>query len=144
MDIKFEDYLSEDERKEIIKGVFHAKCLEAFDKGAERIFSNAAYHVVYQIIDGQHDGNVAEIIAKKAISVIENLSDYSVFRPSDPWGNKQSKAYDVLMESIEKARPNMEARIGVLIDELDENDIRESLKDVAHDLLDEKLFRKVA
>jgi len=139
MEINFDDYISEEEKKEIIKNVFERHCAELFKNDAERIFSNAAYKTVYKIIDDQHNGEVDKIIADKAIKCIDELSCYSVFRAEDYW-NKQSKAHNSLNDAIAQNKQRLVDKISNIIDEMDKNELKESLKEFSMDLLDEKLF----
>lgn len=144
MEIKFEDYLSEQERKDIVASVFMAKCQERFEKDAERIFSNAAYSIVHKIIDDMHDGKVDQLIAEKAKTVIEGLSVYAVFRKADHWEKGESEGYKSLNQAILNNRDALNAKIAALIDGLGEYELRETIKEQAQELLDQKLFGKAA
>ena len=142
MEIKFEDYLSEDERKQIVANIFMAKCQQAFDKGAERIFTNAAYESVFKIMNQSHNGEVAEKIAEKTGKVIDGLSDYLVFRRKDAWEKDESEGYRALNAAIHAHKQRLSDKIASIIDELDESNIKEILIDEARELLDYKLFGK--
>ena len=144
MDINFEDYLSEAERKQIVANVFMANCQQRFEKDAERIFQNAAYEVVHKIIDDMHDGQVDTIIAEKAKKLIEELTVYSVFRKSDYWEKGESECYKSLNQAVLNNKEALNDKIASLIEGMDKDELREVIKEQAQELLDYKLFGKAA
>jgi len=141
MEIDFGSYLSEDERKEIVADTFRQMCMNEFKKDSERIFSNAAYQVVYKIVDEQFEGNVSNIIAEKSVSLIKNLSSYSVFRSNDYW-NKESPAHKALNEAIEKNKQAVIDRVSEIISEFDSSDLREIILDTANEFIYDQLFKR--
>lgn len=140
MEIKIEDYISHEERVEICREAFRSMCMKKFMDDAERIFSNAAYEAVIGIVNDGFDGKAVEMVAEKAKSIIGELSPYSVFRRKDAWDHADSEGYKALQKAIRENTPALEERIREVIATLDENDLREKLKDLASELLDEKLF----
>lgn len=140
MDIRFEDYLSEDEQKEIIKDVFREKVT----KDAERILSNTAYSCVFSAVDEIMDGKAKAMISEKAIEIINDLTSFTVFHPKDAWGNPPSEAWNILMQACRENKPLIQERLKEVISNLDEDQFRETIKEEALFLLDEKLFGKKA
>ncbi len=144
MEINFEDYLSEEERKNIVANVFMAKCQQKFEKDAERIFQNSAYHVVHEIVNKMHDDKVDEIIAEKAKELIASLSVYSVFRKADYWEKGESEGYKSLNQAVLANKKLLNAKIASLIDGMDKDELRETIIEQAQMLLNDKLFGKAA
>lgn len=140
--IDFESYLSEEERKEIIADVFRSMCAYKFKEDAERIFSNAAYEVVYNIVDEQHNGETDRVISDKVKDVIEKLSEYTVFRRKDPWGGSESKGQMALDEAIITLKPQLEQKVSKIIDGITNIDVRDLILDAVNDILQERLFNK--
>jgi aspartate ammonia-lyase len=138
MEINFEDYLSEQERKEIVASVFREKVKGEFDK--ERIFGNAAYAIVTKIVDEHYNGEMSQIIQEKAISIIKSLSEYTVFKRPDHWDKEASMAWKHLQSVMGESKPLIQEKVSQIIAELDQDDLRETLKEYAVELLDTKLF----
>ncbi len=114
-EIDFSKYLSEDERKVIAEQVFRDVCFQTFQKDAERIFSNAAYHAVYKLVDEQHNGKAGEIIAEKAIKLIDELSVFTVFKRKDFWEKDDSAGYKALNEAIVHNKEKLTNKIATII-----------------------------
>lgn len=144
MEINFEDYLTEQERKEIVADVFRSQCVDKFKKDAERIFQNSAYHVVHEIVDKMHDGRVDEIIAEKAKELIANLSVYCVFRRADYWEKGESEGYKSLNQAVLNNKAVLNDKIASLIDGMDEDELRETIIEQAACVINDKLFGKAA
>lgn len=142
MEIKFEDYLSEQERKEIISNVFYNMCSEEFKKDSERIFNNAAYQIIYKIIDDAHNNEISMIIAEKTKNLINELSEYSVFRRASAWEQKESEGYKALNLAIAEHKQLLSNKISQLIENLDKDELKETLIEEARELLNIKLFGK--
>lgn len=140
MKIRFEDYLPDEERKAIISDVFRSVCEEKFREDYERIVSNAAYETVRKMVDELHGKNVDELIAKKAIEVINGLSSYTVFREKDVWDREESQGAKSLREAILSNKLILQEKVRTLIEGLDESVIKETLRDYACELLEDRLF----
>jgi len=140
MDIKFEDYLSLEEQKEIVVDVFREKCLQKFTLDSERIFSNAAYSIVTKLVDEQMNGKMAELITANTIKVINELSEYTVFKRPDAWDKGASEAYKLLQKIVIESEPLIKEKMQTIVDNLDETLIRQHTFECVNDLLDRKLF----
>lgn len=138
IEVDINEYLSEEDKREIAKEVFKDK-VEKIVNDRERIISNQAYEVLGQMIDDQIDGDVKELIRDKAIKLIDELSVYTVFKSPDYW-SKSSKGYDVLQEVLKENKEKAVKKISGLIDELNKEKMEEFLRDISAELLNEKLF----
>ena len=147
MDIKIEDYLSEEEIKEICKDALYQKIREDMRYlNVNDIIANISYAEVAAMVDtyvGEDDFCNKEI-PKKVHKVIDQLSTYTVFRKADVWERKNSIAYDIMQEECRASRPRIKARIEQIIDEynfpqLERREILYTIADVLTDrLLPEK------
>lgn len=140
MKIKFVDYLSEAERKEIVVSVFKERCEEAFLNDGKRILSNVSYEVVQKMVDNIFDGKLMEILTQRTVEIINNLTFYTVFKRKDHWDAEDSAGFKLLNEIVQASKPLIQARITEIINALDEEDMKESLRNEAISLLDIKLF----
>lgn len=140
MEVNFEDYLSDEDQRQIVRDVFARKISETLEKDWERIISNAAYEIVSKMVDDRFDGKAADAIAEKTVAVINDLTAYTVFKRKDYWEKDESQGFKVLNECILQNRDAIRSKIGSIIAEFDEKEIKEILIDEARYLLDEKLF----
>ena len=147
MDIKIEDYLDEQEIKEICKDALYQKIREDMRKlNVNDIIANISYAEVAAMVDTYvgEDNFCKKEIPQKVRRVIDELSTYTVFRKADAWERKNSIAYDIMQEECRASRPRIKARIEQIIDEynfpqLERHEIMYTIADVLTDrLLPEK------
>ena len=143
MDIKIEDYLSEEEIKEICKEALYQKIREDMrNLNVNDIIANVSYAEVAAMVDtyvGEDDFCKKEI-PKKVHRVIDELSTYTVFRKADAWERKNSIAYDIMEEECRASRPLIKARVEQIINEynfpqLERDEIIYTIADVLTDRL---------
>lgn len=147
MDIKIEDYLDEQEIKEICKDALYQKIREDMrELNVNDIIANISYAEVAAMVDTYvgEDNFCKKEIQQKVHRVIDELSTYTVFRKADAWERKNSIAYDIMQEECRASRPRIKARIEQIIDEynfpqLERSEIMYTIADVLTDrLLPEK------
>ncbi len=147
MNIKIEDYLNEQEIKEICKDALYQKIREDMRKlNVNDIIANISYAEVAAMVDTYvgEDNFCKKEIPQKVHRVIDELSTYTVFRKADEWERKNSIAYDIMQEECRASRPRIKARIEQIIDEynfpqLERSEIMYTIADVLTDrLLPEK------
>lgn len=147
MDIKIEDYLSEEEIKEICKEALYQKIREDMRKlNVNDIIANISYREVEAMVDAYvgEDDFCKKEIPKKVRDVIDGLSSFTVFRKADVWERKNSIAYDIMEEECRASRPLIKARVEQIINEykfpqLERDEIMYTIADVLTDrLLPEK------
>lgn len=132
ININIEDYLDRDEIKDIIKNQIRY----IVERDAERLLTNSAYYVVFKAVDEALDNNAKELIKQKAIEVINNLSEFSVFRKRDTWDRENSIAYDILQEAVKENSNLIKQKVREAIENRDyERDIQNSM-----DYISEGLF----
>jgi len=147
MDIKIEDYLSEEEIKETCKEALYQKIREDMRKlNVNDIIANISYAEVAAMVNtyvGEDDFCKREI-PRKVREVIDGLSAYTVFQKADAWEHKNSIAYDIMQEECRASRPLIKARVEQIINEykfpqLERDEIMYTIADVLTDrLLPEK------
>ena len=147
MDIKIEDYLDEQEIKEICKDALYQKIREDMrELNVNDIIANISYAEVAAMVDTYvgEDNFCKKEIPQKVHRVIDELSTYTVFRKADAWERKNSIAYDIMQEECRASRPRIKARVEQIIDEynfpqLERSEIMYTIADVLTDrLLPEK------
>lgn len=147
MDIKIEDYLDEQEIKEICKDALYQKIREDMrNLNVNDIIANISHAEVEAMVDTYvgEDNFCKKEIPQKIHRVIDELSTYTVFRKADAWERGNSIAYDIMQEECRASRPRIKARIEQIIDEynfpqLERSEIMYTIADVLTDrLLPEK------
>ena len=143
MDIKIEDYLSEEEIKEICENVLYQKIREDMrNLNVNDIIANISNAEVEAMVNtyvGEDDFCKKEI-PKKVHRIIDELSTYTVFRKADAWERKNSIAYDIMEEECRASRPLIKARVEQIINEysfpqLERDEIMYTIADVLTDRL---------
>ena len=143
MDIKIEDYLDEQEIKEICKDALYQKIREDMrELNVNDIIANISYAEVEAMVDTYvgEDNFCKKEIPQKVHRVIDELSTFTVFRKADAWERKNSIAYDIMQEECRASRPRIKARIEQIIDEynfpqLERSEIMYTIADVLTDRL---------
>ena len=116
MDIKIEDYLDEQEIKEICKDALYQKIREDMrELNVNDIIANISYAEVAAMVDTYvgEDNFCKKEIPQKVHRVIDDLSTYTVFRKADAWERKNSIAYDIMQEECRASRPRIKAEVSV-------------------------------
>jgi len=143
MELKIEDYLSEEEIKEIAKQAVIIKVREAIRKDdLARIISNSAYHFIWKVVDEQIDGNLIDIIKEKTIKIINELSSYCIFRQRDAWQNEDSKAYTYVQQAIEDNKEVIFNRVKESMMNINTEVIMDRLNDLIYQVIEDKLCGK--
>lgn len=93
IEINLNDYISEEEKKEIVVEAFRKEVYDRFttEKEMTRILSNAGYQAVFKAIDEVSEKN-SEMIIKQTMSLINNLEAQDVFKHCVYTGESQSFA----------------------------------------------------
>ena len=143
MDVKIEDYLDEQEIKEICKDALYQKIREDIHElNVNDIVANISHAEVAAMVDtyvGEDDFCKKEI-PKKVHRVIDELSTYTVFRKANAWERKNSITYDIMEEECRASRPLIKARVEQIINEysfpqLERSEIIYTIADVLTDRL---------
>lgn len=141
MEIKFEDYLSNDEIHRIVVEEFRDKIKESIRRnGVSRFIANLSYQNVFELINDEAP-NFENEIKEKTKEVIENLSSFSVFRKKDLVDNEDSLAQKYLEESVTNNREIIENRVKDILSELSKEDIAYEINDVIENKIS-NLFNK--
>ncbi|MGZ8132578.1 hypothetical protein ACXU40_09320 [Bordetella bronchiseptica] len=137
--INIDDYLSDEEKRQIARDEFRAACGRVSASNFERILSNAAYELVRKEVDAAFDGSMVETVRANAIKIINDLSPYTVFAKPNAWDREASKGWTYLQEAIEAARPAVAERVLAIIDTMSAVDLRERIEDLVCDAIIGKL-----
>lgn len=141
IEIDLNDYITEDERKEMARDVFKAACARQTQAEFERILSKSAYHMVGDLVDQHFEGSMVEVLKGNAIKVINSLSSHTVFSPPSAWDRSSSKGFDHLQSLLDEQKPLIAKRLTDLISTLDGDYLREMIERQVGDAIIAKLTR---
>ena len=128
--IKVEDYLSEEEIKDIAKEQIACAIREKFKKESdiERIITNLSYEFLFNA--------VSESIGE------DSLVRYLIWRKKDAWENEQSPAVDIMYQAIKDNHELIENRVYELINNYNFNEAKEEIYNVVCNAIEKQLFGK--
>lgn len=126
--VRIEEYLSEDQMREIAIEEWRRICREACNGHQERIISNIAHDVVATMVAEALGDTALEQIKAKAVSVIEGLTEFTVFRRPDAWDRGPSPAYTALMDAVKSNKDLIDKKVGQCIGQLSKRDALEIIK----------------
>lgn len=138
------DILSEDEIKsvamEAIKGMV-VKQFSGSEEKPHRLITNLCYDFVFEMVNRQFDGKLAELIKAKVPVIIDDLSSYHVFRRKDAWDKEDSTAYKILQEEMMSSHPLIRARVEQIIQEYPFEELRrDEIGDVVYQCIMDRLL----
>lgn len=142
IEVNLDDYLSEGEKKSIAKQAFYDKCANKYMNDHERLFSNAAYRVVAELVNKEMDNDVSTIIKDKAISIIKDMTGYSIFKAPDAWEREASKGFTILQKALDESAHLIQARVEAIIGDLESAYITERLNELMCEVVRDRLIGK--
>lgn len=137
MNIEIENYLSDDEIRQIVEEEFRNRIKSLFrtEKEITRIVTNLGYYNTFKIIENEVP-NFKELIKEQTKKQCENISSYSVFRKKDAFESENSLAQDYLEEAVEENKEIINKRVVEIMNSIDNQD----LADEICSLLEEKIM----
>lgn len=112
-----EDYLTDDEKKDIAKQVWKEKLSAKFEKDQERIISNAAYEIVSTMCD-EVTPNFNSLLVEKVKGVITGLTAHTVFDKPDAWDRDGNSSYHLLKDIVASKKERINNKVDNIIDSL--------------------------
>lgn len=137
VNIKFEDYISEEEKKAIVLDVYKdlVRSKMNTENDLKRILSNVSYDVFYSIVDDVFDNDSRQLVKSKVDNILSNPVYYNLFKKPDAWDTDSNEAYKHLQQCVKANRPVISA----MVQELLEKQVVEACKKDVKDLMNEAL-----
>ena len=134
--INLDEYLSDDEKKDIAVRVFTDKLMSLSQAEIERIVSNNAYEIARDIVDKNFDKEFKQSVKDKLPEIINGLSSYTVFDRGDGYGAFK-KGATVAWQTVELAvKENEDAlkdRVREVISGIDDVTLRDKISEAIYD-----------
>lgn len=147
--IDIENYLSEEEIKEICQDTLRGIISEQFRKEADldRVISNLSYEFLFKQISECIGEDAVVLIKSKVRKLLQddNVIKYQLFRKADAWERSESVAYSILQQSIKDNADLINERVKETIGTYDfgsKDEIKCVIEDSVHDYIADKLFNK--
>ena len=151
MEINIDDYLDNEEIKEIAKNAVRemvaARVKDIFksEQSIERIFDNyAAGHIISEV-NKLIDGDMVKIIAKQIPGKIEDMSSHYIFKSPDAWEREPSEGWRIVQDEVRKQEARIREIVNERIDSFSKRIDGEFLKDEFYGFIEtafENLFKK--
>jgi len=112
MEIKFEDYLSQDDIKEIVESELRMQIQEHFknEENANRLIANLSYRMIWDEVE-KVIPNSKDVITKKVSEVVNDTNyTYQVFRNKTSY-DSESLACSFLNEAVRENRDKIKNRV---------------------------------
>lgn len=111
MEINIFDYITKEQIVDECVSVLR----QAVTRDAERILSNMAYQVMFDAVDQALDGEMKNIIKRKTLRVIKNISAHTVFRKANVWEKPESLANTFMKEALEENKQVIFDRVAEIV-----------------------------
>ena len=121
-EIKVDDYLTEDEIKDIVIDEVRSSVRSRNEENLTRIIKNASHYWFHDIVSEVMGENFNEKIEEQVKEILSKVSSYTIIRDGS-YGEKPSKAYLLMQEYVEKHKSILENRVKEKIENLSEFDV---------------------
>lgn len=111
MEIDINNYISENEKREIALEIFRDKVKEAFggdqytDSGKERdrVIKNAVHHWIVEYVEKTLTDEDKQTIRDNALKAIKDANyEFRVFEKPDVWNRTEYTAYKVITQAVKE------------------------------------------
>lgn len=102
LEINIDDYITEEEKKQIAKETFQQACFMHFkdEDSVKRIISNSAYEIVYKMVDEQFHFGLDLTLEAKVVEIINSMNWFHLFKKPDTWSRESNSAYQILEKAL--------------------------------------------
>lgn len=139
IEINIEDYITEEEKKEMVVSAYQNAIYEKMKYMKEDVFlANVGYEVIFKAVDEMLGEDSRKVIEEKVKELIGNFSSFEVFRSSD-YG-KPSKGYLMIEEAVESNRELINKRVKSLITEMSDEAFKYKIKDMLNEEIHKAIF----
>ena len=147
-EIKVDDYLTEDEIKDIVIDEVRSSVRSNNEGDLTRIITNASHYWFRDIVSEVMVDDFNSEIENQVKKVLSEVSSYTIIREGS-YGDKPSKAYLLIQEYVEKHKSILENKVKEKIENLKEFDIlsykgREEIADSVSQAIYDVVMRGVA
>lgn len=138
-----EEYLSEDQKREIAEEMYRDKLRAELNRpgSLDRIMSNISYYAVFQEVDAAVEGGgetIRGMIRDRAFEVINKGRNYDVFRSRTAWSDA-SMATKIVEELLQEKRELIRERATQAIKDMPFEKVKDEIRYVMRERIDNLL-----
>lgn len=142
MNINIEDYLSDEETKQIVTEEFREKVRESIRRnGVTTFIANIGYQNVFEIINNEIP-EYENLVKNKTKEVIEGLTSYSVFRKADLVDREDSLGQKYLEKAVEDNKNIINNKVIEIFNKLSERDISYEISNIIEEKIEDMFCNK--
>lgn len=122
MEVNIQDYLSNNEIKEIVKEQFANRVSKIFNTeyDTERIIGNLSYKFIWKVVDEEIGDNFQNRIKEKVVKIINDLTDFCVFRRKSDYEKEESIGQKILNEAVQENADIIKNKVKKHLENLDD------------------------
>ena len=141
--VNVEDYLSDDEMKDICRDVFANSVAKYFntENDLKRIIGNIGYETACDILDKQVS-NFSDQIIEQTKKACADISNYTVFRSANGWGDKDSIGKVILEQATKDNKDIIIKKVQEIFNAIDNDSLRYEISDIIQEYIVNKVFDK--
>ncbi len=158
LEVNIADYLSEEDKIEIVKDAFKevvkTELIKEFQeekrtqskrmKDYERIVSNAIFYYLESEIDSLIDSDTKALIKEGVLKTIKKQDyNYSLFRSKSAWDSEVSPAQQVLIEAVNESKESMKDQIKAKFEENISNIDTDQMTDIIYEIVSDVVNTKL-
>lgn len=128
--LNIDDYLSEDDKRQICREQFATAAGFKAREDFERIIKNASYEIVRDEVDKLFDGNMESFLKQQIEKVVSSLSAFTVFNGPDAWDKTASKGWHILQDAVQEASPLIHQRVAKLVTDIEDGELAFRIQDL--------------
>ena len=143
INVNVSDYLSEEEMKEICKDVFTNAVSRYIntENDLKRIIGNIGYETACDILDKQVP-NFSNQIIEQTKKACADISNYTVFRSANGWGDKDSVGKVILEQATKDNKDIIIKKVQEIFNAIDNDSLRYKISDIIQEYIVNKVFDK--
>ncbi len=135
LEINIDDYITEEEKKEITKEAFQQACFMHFkdEDSVKRIISNSAYDIVYKLVDEQFHFGLDLTLEANIVQIINKMDWFHLFKKPDAWSRESNSAYQILEKALLDNKELIERNVKEHLPEATMKALKADLKEYIQD-----------
>lgn len=143
VEININDYISEEEKKEIVTELFKENVRKIFsvEQEIERVITNFGYNLYGKILN-ENVQDFESKITQKVIDCIESETPWGLFRKKDVWHTEESKAYTYLQNAVEENKDLINERVKQIFTNISDDYLYNEIKDLITEHIEKMLYAK--
>lgn len=140
LEINIDDYISEEEKKNIVINAYENAVYETLRRTDKyQLLANVGYDVVFKAVNEMLGEDSIQIISERVKKILSEFTSFEVFRDGT-YGGKPSKGYLLLEEVVTENKELINSRVKNLITGMSDEDFKYKIQDMLNDEIHKAIF----